>query len=286
MIKKAVFSYFNPDESFGNKCGFVRYSDFLYTTALSVLCASRLFKEVQFFSSDWGVNIFEELKIPVTSFSNKLNEMKTVSRYFWAYGKLIAYCEQTVPFVHLDNDVFLWEPLPVEIRKAQLCFQSHEPFDAEGYKYYAMLRPCFNKAPVKPKSIVENEVTDFAYNCGICGGHNLSFFKEWKDNSEQYIFAPKNQNVFFKRFKNILIHQNLFHEQYFAACLIKKYNLRDKVVVIAKNAHDIEHRLKYTHLWGTTKKDKGMMARVRLRLMDEDPALFARVNEFCKRNNI
>lgn len=286
MIKKAVFSYFNPDESFGNRCGFTRYSDFLFTTALSILCASRIFKEVQFISSDWGVDIVKKLDMPVTDYSNKLNEMKSVSRYFWAYGKLIAYNEQKEPFVHVDNDVFMWEPLPDRVLKAKLCFQSHEPFDEPGYKYYNILKPCFNKAKVKPKLVAENEVTDFAYNCGICGGHYLDFFKEWQKLSAEYIFAPENQDLFFKKFKDVLIHQNLFHEQYFAASMIKHYNLRKDVRVLADNAIKIPQILKYTHLWGTTKRDKGMMARVRMRLFNEDRELFMRVDDFCKSNNI
>jgi len=286
MIKKAVFSYFNPDESFGNRCGFGRYSDFLFTTALSILCASRHFEEVQFISSDWGNNIIQNLKMPVTSYSNKLNEMKKVSRYFWAYGKLLAYNEQTVPFVHIDNDVFLWDPLPARVLKARLCFQSHEPMAKDGYKYYDLLRPCFNKAPVKPQVIVDNPVTDFAYNCGICGGHDIEFFREWIATSAEYIFAPENQKGFFKTFGDMIIHQNLFHEQYFAACLIQKHDLRKQVKILHKDAMKIAIKLKYTHLWGTTKNDKIMMTRVRMRLYDEDKKLFERVDRFCKKNNI
>ena len=286
MIRKVVFSYFNPDESFGNRCGFGRYSDFLYTTALSVLCASRYFKEVQFISSDWGLDVIKQLRLPITSYSNKLNEMKKVSRYFWAYGKLLAYNEQDVPFVHIDNDVFLWEPLPRRILNAKLCFQSEEHFNLPGYHYYDMLKPCFKKAPVKPKDIAENEVKDFAYNCGICGGNYLPFFKEWIENSREYIFTPENQDVFFKKFASIIRHQNLFHEQYFAACLIKKHNMRSQVRVLAKDALQIPQILKFTHLWGTTKQDKGLMARVWLKLMKEDKDLFNRVSKFCKENNI
>jgi hypothetical protein len=291
MIEKAVFSYFNPDEHFGNRCGFRRYSDFLFTTALSVLCASRHFKEVQFISSSWGVEMLSQFKLPITSYSDSLNEMKDVSKYFWAYGKLIAYSEQTTPFVHLDNDVFLWRPLPDKILKARLCFQSKEPFAKAGYQYYDLLKPCFKAAPVKPQVIVDNEVLDFAYNCGICGGHDLAFFKEWKDTSAEYIFAPKNQKVFFKKFDTVLIHQNLFHEQYFAACLIKKHDMRKQVRVLHDDAvhiNDAYIRTKpaFTHLWGTTKQDEGRMARVRMALLDRDRKLFDRVNKFCKKNNI
>jgi hypothetical protein len=286
MIRKAVFSYFNPDESFGNKCGFVWYSDFLYTTALSVLCASRQFREVQFISSDWGLDVITQLKLPITSYSDKLNEMKSVSRFFWAYGKLLAYCEQTTPFVHIDNDVLLWEPLPKRILSAKLCFQSHEPFDKPGYIYYNLLKECWAKAPVRPQDIVDNEVTDFAYNCGIAGGHNLDIFQEHRKLSAEYIFAEKNQKFFFQKFGNMLIHQNLFHEQYFLACLVKKHDLRKDVKVLHKDALEIPNRYKFTHLWGTTKTDKGLMARVKLRLRDEDRGLFDRVEAFCKKNNI
>ena len=291
MIRKAVFSYFNTDESFGNKCGFSKYSDFLFTTALAITCASRYFPEVQVISTSWGVNLFKELNLPVTSYSNKLDDMKDVSRFFWAYGKLIAYNEQKEPFVHVDNDVFLWNALPKRILDAHLCFQSHEPFNLDGYKYYDMLKPCFDAAPVKPSVIAENPVYDYAYNCGICGGNDLSIFPEWKRCSEEYIFAPENQILFFKRFHKVLIHQNLFHEQYFLASLIKKHHKRGRVEVMAEDAQKINKGLdltkpRYTHLWGTTKTDLGMMTKVRMTLLYQEKELFERVNDFCRKNKI
>ena len=286
MIEKAVFSYFNPEDSFFHRCGFSLYSDFLYTTALAVLCASRHFKEVEMVTNDWGVDMFKKIGLPVTSYSNKLNEMKDVSRFFWAYGKLLAYTEQKVPFVHLDNDVFVWDPLPRRILKADLCFQSHEPFELAGYGYYDMLKPCWNDMPVRPQKIVDNEVTDFAYNCGICGGHNLDFFKEWIECSRQYIFAEENQQNFFEKYASVMIHQNLFHEQYFAASLIKMHGMRKKVEVLDADVTKIPDKLKYTHLWGTTKKDFSMMRRVNMRLQIEDPKFHKRVTGFIKKNKI
>lgn len=288
MIRTAVFSYFNPDESFGNRAGFNKFSDFLFTTALSIFCASRHFKEVQFISSDWGVNLMKQLKLPITDYSNKLNEMKEVSRFFWAYGKLLAYADQTKPFVHIDNDVFLFDPLAPKILNARLCFQSHEPMNLVGYHYYNLLRPCFNKAKIKPQIIVDNPVTDFAYNCGICGGHDLDFFKEWIECSKKYIFAPENQDLFFKKYGNVIIHQNLFHEQYFAASLIKAHDLRSEVKVIHKDAKKAGQnpKRKYTHYWGTTKTDRANMARVRMRLHDEDYNLYNRIDKFCMENKI
>lgn len=292
MIKKAVLSYFNPSESFGNKCGFAKYSDFLWTTSLSIFCASQHFEEVQFISSDWGVDVFKELGLPITDYSTKLNEMKSVSRHFWAYGKFIAYCEQKKPFVHIDNDVFLWHPLPKRILNAKLCFQSQEPFDSSGYRWYDMLKACWEDAKVRPQVIVDNEVFDFAYNCGICGGNYLKIFKEWKACSEEYIFAPENKMLFFgKKHNKLLIHQNLFYEQYFLSSLIKHHKMRGKVEVLHENAMEINKGYnpsspRYTHLWGTTKTDGGMMAKVRMTLFYKDRALFERLMEFCNKNKI
>ena len=287
MIRKAVFSYFNTDESFVNKCGFARYSDFLFTTALAITCASKHFPEVQVISTSWGVDVFKQLGLPITSYSNKLDEIKGISRFFWAYGKLLAYCEQKEPFVHADNDVFMWDPLPDRILNAYLCFQSTEPFKLDGYNYYRMLKPCFKKAPVKPRIIARHPVRDFAYNCGICGGNNLDIFELWRKCSAQYIFAEENQDVFYNKYPELLIHQNLFHEQYFLASLIKKYGLRNKVEVLHKDAMKINEdclpeRPRYTHLWGTTKKDGKYMQKVWMTLSYLYPDIFNSVNKFCK----
>lgn len=284
MIERAVFSYFNPDESFDNTAGFREFEDFLYTMSLAVAMSARQFSEVQVMSSVWGVNLFRELGLPVTEYSIKLEDMKKVSRSFWAYGKLIAYASQSRPFVHIDNDIFLWDPLPKRILESELCFQSKEQFDLPGYGWYDMLRPCWAEAQVRPQIVVNNEVTDFAYNCGICGGYNMDFFKKWKDLSTEYIFAEENQNLFFSKFKRVLSHQNLFHEQYFAASLVKYYNMRSRVEVIADYVDDISKVMKYTHLWGTTKRDKSMMIRVKNRLQKEEPELFSKVESFVVKN--
>ena len=45
-----------------------------------------------------------------------------------ALGKLIAYSIQDGPFVHIDNDVFLWKPLPQELLQAPVFAQCPEYF--------------------------------------------------------------------------------------------------------------------------------------------------------------
>jgi hypothetical protein len=285
MITRAVFSYFNAEESFSNKAGFRYFSDFLYSMALSTLLARRHFKTVQVISSSWGEKVLREAGIPATEYSTALNVMKDqrVSKWFWAYGKLIAYAQQTEPFVHIDNDAFLWQPLPERVLNAELCFQSKEFFDMPYYKWYGILKPSWEAAKTRPQTIVDNEVDDFVYNCGICGGSYLGFFKERIKCSSEYIFAPENHDVFFEDFKDILMHQNLFHEQYFAASLVKAHGLRDKVQLIAEDISDpqwMKSNKMYTHIWGGTKVDQTVMRRVRSRLLKESSEVYDQVTAF------
>jgi hypothetical protein len=286
MITRAVFSYFNADDSFSNKAGYRFYSDFLYTMALATHRAMQHFKSVQIVTTSWGERVLRTAGIQATEFSTELDAMKSVSRWFWAYGKMIAYTMQTEPFVHVDNDVFIRQPLPDRVLNARLCFQSKEQMDVLEYNWYNVLRPCWGKAVIRPQVVVENEVTDFAYNCGICGGHDLEFFKEWRKISTEYIFAPENQRVFFDDFRPVLMHQNLWHEQYFGVALIKAHQLRDQVELLTDDINDPAWKQSnlnnktYTHLWGATKTDQHIMRQVRMGLKKFAPELYNKVTEF------
>lgn len=277
MINKAVFSYFN-EAGVNNTSGFLTFQDTIASTCLAVMTAKRHFNKVEFVTNDFGAKVIDLLGLPVEK-SLVLNQMKGVSGYFWAYGKILAYSSQNEPFVHIDNDVYMFSGLPERMKKADFVFQSKEFMGKPGYGWYDVLRPCYDEAKVKPKEIVE--IRDFAYNCGICGGNNFEFFKEHQKCSAEYIFAPENQNLFFKKHKEILIHQNLFHEQYFIASLIKAKGLRDKVEVLADDVENINRNgVSYCHLWGLSKRSQRNIDKVYIRLRSDFPEYYKKVKNF------
>jgi len=49
---------------------------------------------------------------------------------------------------------------------------------------------------------------------------------------------------------------------------------------------DIESKYRYTHLWGTLKKQIDVMSFVRLRMIERNIELYKRIDDFCKKNNI
>jgi hypothetical protein len=276
MINKAVFSYFNT-QGLNNTSGFLTFRDMLGSTVLAMLTANKHFSKVEFVTNKFGEKIVEVLKIPV-SVSLKLEEMNEVSPYFWAYAKILATSSQNEPFVHIDNDAYLFSGLPQRMKNADIVFQSKEFMDRPGYGWYDVLKPCWKDAPVKPKDIVS--VTDYAYNCGICGGNNIDFFKLHRKVSSEYIFAPENQTLFFEKHKEVLIHQNLFHEQYFIASLIKSLKLRNKVEVFADNIEGINtNGISYCHLWGLSKRNHKNINKMWARLNKDFPVYYNKIKD-------
>ena len=82
------------------------------------------------------------------------------------------------------------------------------------------------------------------------------------------------------------MHQNLWHEQYFAAALIKAHHLRDQVELLTEDINDSAWKQSnlnnktYTHLWGATKTDQRIMRQVRMGLKTFAPELYERVTDF------
>lgn len=280
MINKAVFSYFNPN-GYSNTAGFNTFQDSMLSTVYAVKVAKRHFDKVEMVTNDFGYKVLHD-KIGLTDIDYKLdlNSINHISKFFWAFGKILAYSIQEEPFLHIDNDVYMWNGIPEELQEKELIFQSKEFLEKPGFGWYNQLKEVWEAAPIRPKVIVDNEINDFAYNCGVCGGNNIEIFKEWRKCSEQYIFSEENQKTFFEDFDKMLIHENLFHEQYFIASLIKSKGLRDKVGVLGEESHLINTpSYKYTHLWGLSKKDHKLMGKLHRRVKRECPELYNRVNE-------
>lgn len=278
MINKAVFSYYN-EAGVNNKSGFLSFQDMVASTVLAIMTAKKNFEKVELVTNDFGKKVFIDwLRLPI-EYNLLLNQMKTVNPYFWAYGKILATSSQNEPFVHIDNDAYLFSGLPERMKKAELVFQSKEIFNQSGYGWYDVLRPCYKEAIVKPKEIVE--LNDYAYNCGICGGNNTEIFKLHQKCSSEYIFASENQDLFFKKYKDIAIHQNLFHEQYFLASLIKKQRLRTKTELFADDIKDInKNGVSYCHLWGLSKTHQKNIDKMYARLHKDFPDYFNKIKNF------
>ena len=104
-------------------------------------------------------------------------------------GKIYTYRAQKTPFTHIDNDVFLWKPLPEKMLSAPLLAQNPEYFvvgHSTTYKldkFEALIKRVKNGwLPEEWKwcrSIFGNHQK--AFSCGVFGGNQINFINYYAD---------------------------------------------------------------------------------------------------------
>ena len=275
---KAVYTHWNLER---NANGFNSFKDFLMTMMLSVLTSRKNFDKVELFTNSFYKKILvDEIGMPFTKVHITLDHFNNLGKIWWGYCKVHTYSLQTEPFFHIDNDAFLWDGLPPELKDCKMFFQSIEtPFE-EGYGWYKPLLEFSKCVPVFPK-LIRNNPVDFAFNCGVMGCNDTSLLKKWFNLSTLYVMSSENQPLW-KDPDNLLIHQNLLHEQYFIASLTKsegwkigkdiKFLLNHKTL-----QNDCYKKYRYTHLWGLDKKHEEYMDKVYSRMRRDYPEQYKKI---------
>ncbi len=105
---------------------------------------------------------------------------------FYCYPKIQAYRMQKDAFVHIDTDVYMWEPIPDKMLSAGLIAQ-HEEEDSDFYMYvYNHMKECgVQLLDVQKCCLGEGYI--HSYNAGMIGGNDLDFFHEYVHKIESFI---------------------------------------------------------------------------------------------------
>jgi hypothetical protein len=121
------------------------------------------------------MGVFDEIALDMEDLRSM--EMK-IPRKNWAYSKLWSYrwlANRGQPFLHIDHDVFLKEPLPDRIHAAQVCAQHIESDAHDTYKLMVLYHYFKDKMPFP------NVMPPNAANMGIFGGTNLDFIRRYAE---------------------------------------------------------------------------------------------------------
>jgi hypothetical protein len=121
--------------------------------------------------------LVDKLGLSFAHVSTELDRLRDADPALWALGKLVAYSVQDEPFVHLDSDVFLWQPLPDRVTSAPVLAQHPEPRDSWGPQ---VVEDAFARASVSLPVAWQWSRSHSGHrfrqaNCGILGGINTSF---------------------------------------------------------------------------------------------------------------
>ena len=274
--KKAIYSYWNPQR---NGAGFNSVKDFLCMFSLSVMVSKDHFEEIEVYTDNWGVLLLDGIDLPIVV-NNKLEELnkKKVPNDFWAYPKIVSYAEQKEPFIHIDNDVIMWDGIRKSALDKSYIFQSIEEFDK--YTHYAPIIEDYKDMPIKPIELLKlNESVNF----GVFASDDMELIKEYKDIVDKYIFSPENQEKL-NSTEYIKSYQNIFFEQYFFMQLLVQKNLMDKVGLLFPQYNLSEsdtncEEYRYTHLWAGSKREKKLINKVKRRLKKDYKEIYTQIQK-------
>jgi hypothetical protein len=167
--------------------------------------ARKHYHETSLVTDDLGAELLvDRVGLHFDSVSLSLNALGRTNPDWWAIGKLHAYAEQLEQFVHIDNDVFLWEPLDPRLNDSGI-FSQHPEVTPCGASYY---RPESIESDLRalggwmPDEFIEYLPIDgmlIAANCGILGGRNTAFIRHYANQAITLITHRKNQEVWRQR---------------------------------------------------------------------------------------
>jgi hypothetical protein len=250
---------------------------FLLSWVLSFETAGKHYRTRSLITDDIGARILvDQLKLTFDSVYTPLNELRHHDPSWWALGKLYTYRIQNKPFVHIDNDVFLWKRLPKEVELAPVFAQSPEHFAPHAresaYPLWDVEHHLLSLNGWLPVEWLwyhhqQNPILT-ASCCGIVGGQDLEFFARYADLGIRIVEDPQNSNVWSswgnKGVCNVLIEQYLLNAYFEYHKRSAQLSNNIKIQYLFDSDYypyvpDNAQRLGYTHLIGNAKRNKSVI---------------------------
>jgi hypothetical protein len=274
----------------GGRVGWRSPQDHLLSWILSVGLARQHDTDTCLVTDDAGAALLiDALGLEFSEVSLSLNALADHDPDWWALGKLYAYAEQERPFVHIDSDCYLWEPLPAGLLAAPVIASHPETVE--------LGRSCY-----RPE-VLEHELRErggwmppeFAHympiggslraeNCGIFGGNRLDFIRHYAETAKRFVHHPDNQPIWAARPENYsdII---LFEQLLLSACLTFHRGRPQSPwsdIAIHYLFESYEEAVRtgsergFTHLIAGTKWDTAVIAGLHRCVRERFPAQYAR----------
>lgn len=207
------------------KCGFgwshAEYN--LMSWALSCLSLREHYDDVELYTDSAGKHVLIDLLgLPYSKVHVTLDDFQCLPQH-WALAKIKTYSMQTEPFIHVDGDIYVPNPLPADILEAPLVVQNREI----GTTYYKdmmdqiLMFPTIKMPDYVAKSLDEESIV--SYNMGFFGGCDIRFIQEYC--SEAFRFMEDN-HMNAPAYEHSSVWCNIFFEQIVLALLADKQDIK------------------------------------------------------------
>ena len=170
---------------------------------------------------------------------------------------------QKEPFIHIDNDVFIWDKFPEKLFESDFFFQEIEFFHQGGRDFYLKGLELYKDA--LPKEI---KVSDGAFNCGVFACVNqkaLSLMERYYDYGIE--FVKKTENI-------VNLHVEEVSKRWLAPVIIEQVFIYSLVIFgdykydyILYNGFDKKHEMKYSHTIAHHKRHPVVVNMIRERVL-------------------
>jgi hypothetical protein len=291
---RAVWSFWSRPFAAGQRKVWRSEKHHLLAWALSVETARRHLPTTSLITDSEGARLLlDGLRLPFDEVSTELDALAASDPGWWTLGKLHAYRAQERPFVHIDNDVFLWKPLPPRLLAAPLIVQNPEAFAFDGFSWYqpaaveAAVRKVGGWLPEEWRWQSERRVGS-ALCCGILGGHRVDFISHYADLAIRIVEHTPNKAAWTdeaaKGTDSVLVEQYLLSAclDYHRAHPGSSFRDVELQCLFADDAEAFDPeaagRAGYTHLIAGAKRDPKLAARLEARVQRDHPQHHDRVS--------
>lgn len=297
---RVIWTFWSKPLQNGFGSPWISYKHCLLSWILSVEMAKKHYETTVIYTDDDGLNILVHgIGLHFDFVSTALNYLDYHDPAWWSLGKLVAYRYEVEPFIHLDNDVFLWRPLPLRLINSALFAQNQEYFTVGRSEYYMPQIIEDTLALAKGgwlpeewrwyRSTYSNPFR--AVNCGIFGGNDLEFIHNYAGNVVRIIEHEANRGVL-SGLQSKQRHMVTLEQFVLMACLEYWRNVcmtsNSKKTEIEylfdseAHAHTDASEIGYTHLIATAKRNPIVARRLEERVKFEYPQLYKRCLAFLQ----
>jgi hypothetical protein len=263
---KIIMSLWTKPCTDGKSHGFRSVEEMIESLILSVNVAKKHYPDIHFYTDKLGYEwITPHLdQLPFTKIEVCLDDFNWVPDVYWSFVKVYVYTLQKEPFIHIDNDVFLWDKIPEYILEDKdFVFQETEPMTWGQYDFYNRGLKIYSHAVHK-----DIEIKDIAVNCGIFACLTDAGLKLLDDYYEYGKCFVENADL-----KKADIDKEPNSERWLASVIIEQVYIYSLIVRdnlkwdTLLNEERNSYRMRYSHMVAHFKRQELIVNRIKERIL-------------------
>lgn len=167
--------------SFDTNCGKNIPGSFYKRMAmLSVFSAKRLGYNVELYADLWGIDFFKKNNFPFDAYHIVDIGKYGINSSYWNFVKLLTYCLQDEPFLHVDFDTYFHTGFNIPTKGDIITEMKREYSFVKGFRDVAIMDT--------------NIIPDKLICSGLIGGYNTTVWKELFEKAKDVCKNPIDQD--------------------------------------------------------------------------------------------